>query len=182
DGADATFARPFHSRADHRPCPRCAACLQPVRVRGALSAGAVRLFRFLSRMAAVGHDHRHPGLLDTRLHRPWLLAADEAVLRVGRAVPVCRRHPAAGTRHARCVPGRAGRTRQRQRRMANREPVRAEDRHDGGAPCDRPCDGVFADRLSRPDRAGAAGARRAIPARAARRHDQPFLRQRPHPA
>ena len=74
--------------------------------------------------------------------------------------------------------GRSVVARQRQRRMEGRKSFAAPGRHCRRAGRAGRHRRLFPDRLSRPDRTGAAGARRARADRAPRRHDQPVLRQR----
>src|SRR5262245_26657204 len=111
DGTAAALARPVDPGADYRPSARRPAGADALQPRNPLSAGAVRLFRQLSRMAPVGHDCRDPGLMDPWLHRLAYVAADEAVLQARRAVAVRRGHPAACARHARRLSRRPDRRR-----------------------------------------------------------------------
>ena len=75
--------------------------------------------------------------------------------------------------------GTKRRRRQRQRRMAGGQSFATPGRHGGRAGRAGRHRRLFPDRLSRPDRTGAAGEGRARDQRAPRRHDQSFLRQRP---
>ena len=114
-------------------------------------------------------------------HRALFLAADESVFQARRAVPARGRGAGSDAGAARLLSGRT----ERRRRQRQTPEWRADNlsaatgRHRGRAGHAGRHHRLFPDRLSRPARTGAAGARRARAERAPRRHDHPVLRQRP---
>lgn len=166
-----------HPRAGHGACDRGAARSDALRTPKTLSAGTLSVLRRVE--PYLDHDDPASHRLGARLHRHLFLASPQTVLHARGALSArgCRADPDAVA--AGCLPGwpqRRGRG--RRRGMADAQSHAPPAGHHGRGRDARPHHRRPHRRLSRTARFGAAGAWRARPVRAARRHDRAVLRQR----